>query len=62
MLSGIGEDDMLRNVGVPVVAPLPVGTSFSDHPEWVLPTDWAVTFGRPVLEVVLSTDDLEIRP
>ncbi|MDR3657028.1 MAG: mycofactocin system GMC family oxidoreductase MftG [Mycobacterium sp.] len=62
MLSGIGEDDMLRNVGVPVVAPLPVGTSFSDHPEWVLPTDWAVAPGRPVLEVVLSTDDLEIRP
>jgi choline dehydrogenase-like flavoprotein len=29
----------------------------------VLPTDWTVAPGRPVLEVVLSTpDDLEIRP
>ena len=63
MLSGFGEEKMLRAVGVPVVAPLPVGTSFSDHAEWVLPTDWRVAPGRPVLEVVLSTaDDLEIRP
>lgn len=63
MLSGIGAEEGLRAVGVPVVAPLPVGASFSDHPEWVLPTDWAVAPGRPVLEVVLSTaDDLEIRP
>lgn len=63
MLSGVGDADMLAGAGVPVVAPLPVGTSFSDHAEWVLPTDWAVAPGRPVLEVVLSTtDDLEIRP
>ncbi len=63
MLSGLGEDAMLRAVGVPVVAPLPVGVSCSDHPEWVLPTTWAVAVGRPVLEVVLSTaDDIEIRP
>lgn len=63
MLSGIGEEDMLRAAGVPVLTPLPVGTSFSDHPEWVLPTDWTVAPGRPVLEVVLSTtDDVEIRP
>ncbi|MGZ4515863.1 MAG: mycofactocin dehydrogenase MftG [Mycobacterium sp.] len=63
MLSGIGEEEGLRAVGVPVVAPLPVGASFSDHPEWVLPTDWTVAPGRPVLEVVLGTaDDLEIRP
>lgn len=63
MLSGIGAPEGLRAAGVPVVAPLPVGASFSDHPEWVLPTDWAVAPGRPVLEVVLSTaDDLEIRP
>lgn len=63
MLSGVGEERMLRAAGVPVVAPLPVGASFSDHPEWVLPTDWTVAPGRPVLEVVLSTaDDLEIRP
>ncbi|MBV8786309.1 MAG: mycofactocin system GMC family oxidoreductase MftG [Mycobacterium sp.] len=63
MLSGIGDEAMLRAVGVPVIAPLPVGNSFSDHPEWVLPTNWAVAPGRPVLEVVLDTaDDLEIRP
>ena len=63
MLSGVGDETMLRAVGVDVVAPLPVGMGCSDHPEWVLPTDWEVAAGRPVLEVVLSTaDDLEIRP
>lgn len=63
MLSGIGDEAMLRATGVPVVAPLPVGTSCSDHPEWVLPTNWAVAPGRPVVEVVLSTaDGIEIRP
>jgi choline dehydrogenase len=63
MLSGIGDEAMLRAADVAVTAPLPVGSSFSDHPEWVLPTNWAVAPGRPVLEVVLSTaDGLEIRP
>ena len=63
MLSGVGEETMLRAAGVGVVARLPVGLAFSDHPEWVLPTTWAVAAGRPVLEVVLSTpDDMEIRP
>lgn len=63
MLSGIGDEAMLRSFGVPVVIPLPVGMSCSDHPEWVLPTDWRVAAGRPVLEVVLNTaDDVEIRP
>ena len=63
MLSGIGEEEMLRTVGVPVLAPLPVGMSFSDHAEWVLPTNWTVAPSRPVLEVVLGTaDGLEIRP
>ncbi|ORW27876.1 dehydrogenase [Mycobacterium palustre] len=63
MLSGIGNEAMLRTAGVPVVAPLPVGASCSDHPEWVLPTNWPVAAGRPVVEVVLSTaDGLEIRP
>ena len=63
MLSGVGDETMLRAAGVQVIAPLPVGLACSDHPEWVLPTTWAVTAGRPVLEVVLSTpDDLEIRP
>jgi choline dehydrogenase len=63
MLSGIGDEAMLRAAGVPVVAPLPVGMFCSDHPEWVLPTNWTVASGRPVVEVVLSTaDNLEIRP
>jgi predicted dehydrogenase (TIGR03970 family) len=63
MLSGVGDETMLRAVGVGVVVRLPVGLAFSDHPEWVLPTTWAVAPGRPVLEVVLSTpDDVEIRP
>ncbi|GBG40776.1 mycofactocin dehydrogenase MftG [Mycobacterium montefiorense] len=63
MLSGVGDEPMLRGVGVPVVAPLPVGMNCCDHPEWVLPTDWKVATGRPVLEVVLNAaDDIEIRP
>jgi predicted dehydrogenase (TIGR03970 family) len=63
MLSGVGDEAMLRAAGVDVVAALPVGMACSDHPEWVLPTNWEVAPGRPVLEVVLSTpDDLEIRP
>jgi hypothetical protein len=47
---------------MPVVAALPVGTAFSDHPEGVVPTDWTPAPGRPVLEAVLSIDDIEIRP
>ncbi|WP_343571815.1 mycofactocin system GMC family oxidoreductase MftG [Mycobacterium sp.] len=63
MLSGIGDEAMLRAAGVDVIVPLPVGLGCSDHPEWVLPTTWTVETGRPVLEVVLSAaDDLEIRP
>jgi predicted dehydrogenase (TIGR03970 family) len=63
MLSGVGDETMLRAAGVDVVARLPVGMACSDHPEWVLPTNWEVAPRRPVLEVVLSTpDDLEIRP
>lgn len=63
MLSGVGDEAMLRAAEVDVVARLPVGMGCSDHPEWVLPTTWEIATGRPVLEVVLSTpDDLEIRP
>jgi choline dehydrogenase-like flavoprotein len=63
MLSGIGDETMLKAAGADVVAPLPVGTACSDHPEWVMPTSWAVAVDRPVLEVVLSTaDGIEIRP
>jgi choline dehydrogenase len=63
MLSGIGDETMLRELGVAVNAPLPVGRHCSDHPEWVLPTDWGTAIDRPVLEVVLNTaDGIEIRP
>lgn len=63
MLSGIGDEAMLRAVGVDAVMPLPVGRWFADHPEWVLAVDWPAIPGRPVLEAVLSTaDDIEIRP
>jgi choline dehydrogenase len=63
MLSGVGNEAMLRAAGVPVLASLPVGMHCMDHPEWVLPTTWTVASGRPVLEVVLTTvDDIEIRP
>jgi len=63
MLSGVGDHAMLRAAGVPLVASLPVGAGFSDHPEWVLPTSWTVAAGRPVLEVVLTiATDVEIRP
>lgn len=63
MLSGIGDQAMLNAAGVDVLAPLPVGMSCSDHPEWVLPTTWATEVGRPVLEVLVSTaEGIEIRP
>ncbi len=63
MLSGLGDEEVLRTAGVDVVQPLPVGRSCSDHPEWVLPTSWAVAADRPVLEVLLATSDgIEIRP
>ncbi len=63
MLSGVGDEAMLRSAGVSVVSPLPVGTSCADHPEWVFPVDWTVAAGRPVLEVVLYPgDDIEVRP
>ncbi len=63
MLSGVGPQEMLRPLGIPVVADLPVGTASADHPEWVLPVDWTETHGLPPLEAVLTTEDgLEIRP
>jgi predicted dehydrogenase (TIGR03970 family) len=63
MLSGIGPSEMLHTVGIPVVADLPVGAAAADHPEWLLPVDWAETHGLPPLEAVLTTSDgLEIRP
>ena len=63
MLSGVGPQVMLRSAGVEVVADLPVGAAFVDHPEWVLPVDWSASHGLPPLEAVLTTSDgLEIRP
>lgn len=63
MLSGVGEQAMLRAAGVKTELPAPVGLACSDHPEWVMPTSWAVAVDRPVLEAVLSTaDGVEIRP
>jgi len=62
MLSGIGPAGQLRNVGVPVVADLPVGVACADHPEWVVPTVWPAAPGRPPLELLLTTEELEIRP
>ncbi len=63
MLSGVGPQDMLAAVGMPVVADLPVGMASADHPEWVLPVDWSESHGLPPLEAVLTTSDgLEIRP
>ena len=62
MLSGIGPAAELAAHAIPVLADLPVGRSFQDHPEWVMSTDWPDTDGHPVLEAVLVTDELEIRP
>lgn len=62
MLSGLGPAADLRTAGVTVAADLPVGQRTSDHPEWVLPTTWTVAPHRPVLEVVLVADGVEIRP
>ncbi len=62
MLSGIGPEDVLAAAGIPLIAALPVGTSFSDHPEWVVSIDWSPTHGLPPLEAVLTTPHgLEIR-
>ena len=63
MLSGVGDEHVLRDAGVPVLANLPVGMRCVDHPEWVLPVTWDITKDRPLLEAVLTTaDGLEIRP
>lgn len=63
MLSGIGPPDVLRPLGIAVVAGLPVGVRPVDHPEWVLPVDWEPARDRPPLEAVLTTDDaVEVRP
>lgn len=63
MLSGVGPPEVLAAANIPATANLPVGAVMSDHPELVLPVNWAETHGLPPLEAVLITDDdLEIRP
>lgn len=62
MLSGIGPVDQLQALGIGTHVDLPVGQHCWDHPEWVMRTGWESGVERPVLEVVLHHDDLEIRP
>lgn len=62
MLAGIGPADELRAVGIRVVADLPVGQRCWDHPESVMATNRMPATRRPVLEAVLVTGELEIRP
>lgn len=62
LLSGIGPARDLTGLGLPVVADLPVGQAFSDHPEWLMSTGWRSAARRPVLEAVLVTDQWEVRP
>lgn len=63
MLSGVGPQARLRELGIAVTADLPVGAATVDHPEWVLPVAWSETHGQPPLEAILATSDgLEIRP
>ncbi|WP_054816093.1 mycofactocin dehydrogenase MftG [Nocardia arizonensis] len=61
--SGIGDPARLRELGIEVVAPAPVGAWFSDHPEagveYRLPG--AARAGVPV-EYALTVGDVEIRP
>lgn len=62
LLSGVGPAAELAALGIAVVADLPVGRRFQDHPEWVMATSWPAAEGRPVLEAVLVAGPLEIRP
>jgi choline dehydrogenase len=63
MISGIGDEAVLRKAGISSVQPAPVGLNCVDHPEWVMPTSWANNPGRPVLEAILGTESgIEIRP
>lgn len=62
MLSGVGQEGMLRAAGIPLRAALAVGAGCADHPEWLVPAPWLGTPGRPVLESVLHVGNLEIRP
>nr|WP_198429184.1 mycofactocin system GMC family oxidoreductase MftG [Nocardia bovistercoris] len=62
--SGIGDPTRLRELGIPVVAPAPVGEWFTDHPEIGVEyrrAGIARGTGVPV-EYVLHHDAIEIRP
>lgn len=61
LVSGCGPAAVLGAAGIAVLADLPVGARFSDHPEWVLPVDWPAARGRTPIEAALSVDGLEIR-
>ena len=61
--SGIGDPDMLQDLGIEPLIEAPVGAAFADHPEWLLPTDWASGGTGPALQAVLGTaEGIEIRP
>ena len=65
LLSGIGPADELATLGVAPVVDLPgVGTGFTDHPEVAVPYRYRsdLPLGTAVLETVLHTDELELRP
>lgn len=65
MLSGIGPAGALTAAGIEVMRDLPVGQTCWDHPEWIVPTTATPmmnSISRPVLEVVLVSDGLEVRP
>lgn len=66
MLSGVGPHDDLSALGIPVVADLPVGTAFQDHPnlsvEWRTTgsiVDWEAGYGFPT---VFNFDTASVDP
>lgn len=65
MRSGLGPRDELRRLEVPSVVDLPgVGRGLTDHPEVVVPYRYRGEFSTraPVLETVMHTGELELRP
>lgn len=67
MHSGIGPAQALSDIGLPVSVDRPgVGRHFEDHPEvtvgYRLERRWPHRADRPILDVVLETDELELRP
>ncbi|MGV9746717.1 mycofactocin dehydrogenase MftG [Rhodococcus zopfii] len=65
MLSGIGPADELQRLGIAVLHDLPgVGRDFTDHPEVAIGYRYRrdLPTGSPLIETVLHTDTLELRP